>query len=343
MKLRLSVLMLLVVGMQPLVGCKARRGAGSSLRGDPPGGAPQNGGGQLPGLVPIAQNRDWGIQTPANAQGQPGQITPVRALTYCLDRTIMAFPKLIQATNFAVQKINASGVVWTWAVVAPCNANVNLTVGTRNLGMIPGGMPVGGTIPLDTNEPYPYSPSPGGGAPGGGGNPNGGAAGTLAVFIPGGAIVPGQKFIEQGSIVFNNDPSVIWDDTIGSAAFDPIEVALHEFGHAMRLGHAPFEYNDDTVTSVTGSIPAAGVVAIGPGADGVLQTLAKGDDVTNNNNIDAGPDGTVDSGKLANLMEPFAVFGRHGVNPTGAITNNPMAQYNFSPQEIPSLINAATN
>jgi hypothetical protein len=154
------------------------------------------------------------------------------------------------------------------------------------------------------------------GIPGMPGPPAGGG-GTLAYFQAGPAVA--GRLIRSGEIVFN--AAVVWNTGFGTAAYDPIEVAMHEFGHAIRMDHDSVNYNDDDPLEACGSRPAPPAnnpqnqVSITRGNDGMLQTPVIPDDgLTMAGDITVGNNLFVDSGKKMNVMEPEGVFGEHCIN-----------------------------
>src|SRR5207237_7473036 len=89
-----------------------------------------------------------------------------------------------------------------------------------------------------------------------------------------------------------------WDIAIGTPTFDPREVGMHEFGHAIRLKHDDDESDDDVSVFPTGSRPGVNVVIVQRGKDNVLQTSRLGDDaLVLYGDLTAGADGVAVSGK----------------------------------------------
>jgi hypothetical protein len=173
--------------------------------------------------------------------------------------------------------------------------------------------------------------------PGGGGGPGGRprfVQPPLAYFQPG--ILRGGRFIEAAEVVFNWRPGMggvdpKWNTAIGSDAFDPQEVAMHELGHAIRFLHDDVLFDDDITVFPTGSMPGANVTILTSGRDRMLQTVRLPDDVMACGDINAGANGVADSGKKTNVMETFAVKGRHGINPGAGVPAG--SSYRFTDRE----------
>lgn len=160
----------------------------------------------------------------------------------------------------------------------------------------------------------------------------------LAIFQPG-PFLPGRgRVIRYAEIVYNwtlvnGVPDPPWSTWLGSAAFDPVQVGMHEFGHAMRLDHDDVQFDDDVTLVPTGSRPGANVAHIHQGADAIRQTPLRVDDPFAAPNITAGVNGVADSGKATNVMETEAVRGQHGINPFRIPL---LLRYNYSVREVNS-------
>lgn len=187
--------------------------------------------------------------------------------------------------------------------------------------------------------PNPNNPPP---RPGGGGGGGVGAP-PLAVFRPA-PFLPGRgRVIRHAEIIYNwqivqGQPSPPWSTVLGSAAYDPIQVGMHEFGHAMRLDHDDVQFDDDVTLKPTGSIPGANVAHVHHGADALRQTLIWVDDAFVAPNLHAGANGVADSGKATNVMETACAGEQHGINPFRIPA---LGRYNYSFREVVSARAAA--
>ena len=150
--------------------------------------------------------------------------------------------------------------------------------------------------------------------------------------------------IWAGEVVFNwrvpqgrmTDPK--WDIAIGSDTSDPREVAMHEFGHAIRLDHDDVNFDDDVSIFPTGSRSKAQGVIVRKGGDGKLQTWRIGDDGIVAGDLTAGADGVADSGKKRNAMTTRGVRRQHGINPLFGFP--PDSAYSYTDREPETAIAA---
>jgi hypothetical protein len=284
-----------------------------------------------------------------------------RMLTFCVDG---GTPALIAgAARFAASNLANAGFGWNLVDAGACPAGWNLRrpmagqpdirVRAAALGAIQVPPAVGGPYPHDSGgapspSPYPYpypypSPSPPGPMP----NPNdqpvpGGApafaAPPLAYFQPGPFMPGGGRQIQAGEIVFNwqmvngmvNPP---WSINIGDATFDPREVGMHEFGHAIRLLHDDTNFDGDTSLKPTGSRPGANAAIIRPAAGMPVASRILGDDKVDpvTGDLTAGADGVADSGKKMCVMAANAILGQHGINPLLGFPPN--SAYSYTDKE----------
>jgi hypothetical protein len=93
----------------------------------------------------------------------------------------------------------------------------------------------------------------------------------------------GGRQVHAGEIVFNwqvvnNKVNPPWSINIGDLTFDPCEVGMHEFGHAIRLDHDDTNFDGDTSLWLTGSAPGANAAIIRPAAGMPLASRILGDD-----------------------------------------------------------------
>ncbi|GJQ28118.1 MAG: hypothetical protein HBSAPP03_00020 [Phycisphaerae bacterium] len=97
----------------------------------------------------------------------------------------------------------------------------------------PGAMPANPLITVQLDQfTFPIAPPP----------HAGGSADAIALFVPG--ATNGDGKLLDAKILFNVRPGVDWgignnqmDGTDNDFKFDPINVMIHEFGHAFRLDH----------------------------------------------------------------------------------------------------------
>ena len=249
-----------------------------------------------------------------------------RNITYCIRAGTPAI--IVTAVRDAATDLSAAGFGWTLQEVNPCPMGWDLNmpamgqprirVRADDLGEVrTAGRDADQATPYD--EADEYRPLPGSNGPSR--RPGGILAPPLAYFQPG-PFLMGRRDIAAGEIVFNwrvpkgmaADPK--WGTQFGTATFDPREVAMHEWGHAIRMKHDDHPFDDDRRICPEGSAPGANALLVERGDDNVLQTRIRPDDQrTGAGDLDAGANGQGNSGKKANVMEAQAVLGRHTINP----------------------------
>jgi len=299
--------------------------------------------------------------TAASAQVMPGPydqnftwVNNNRILSYCIDAATPAV--IANGVQDAAWLLSAMGSPWTlnnagacpmnWSMRAVPFVQPNIRVRIAPLGAL--NLPANGF----PNQPQEPGSSPTGSGSYGGGssdkpNPNdqppvGGnrvfVSPPLAYFQPG-PFVWGGRQIAYGEVVFNYqvvngvmDPR--WDTAPGTRAFDPIEVGMHELGHAVRLDHDDTVFNDDVVVIPSGAASPLLIpndVAIQKGPDLILQTPAIPDDVIAGGDIVVGNDLWAESGKKMCVMRSGIQRGEHGINPLNGFPAN--SDYAYTDRE----------
>jgi hypothetical protein len=253
-----------------------------------------------------------------------------RNLTFCIDNGTPAM--IAAAVQSAAMDLSNAGFGWMLQMMNPCVMGWDLNkpvAGQQRIRVRVADLGAVATVPRDTDETTPYDEDsdnyralPGGNN--GSSRPGGFARPPLAYFQPG-PYLPGTQEIQSGEIVFNwpfmmgmpkaNDPK--WNTAVGTPTFDPREVAMHEFGHAIRMKHDDFAFDDDRRICPEGSAPGANALIVERGLDNVLQTRIRPDDqpIPKVGDLEAGANGIANSGKKTNVMETLAVLGRHTINP----------------------------
>lgn len=278
-----------------------------------------------------------------------------RGLTFCV---APGTPVVIaDGARDAATTLNAAGFGWFLMDAGVCPANWSLRalpflqpdIRIRIAPLGPLNLAANG-FPNQPHEPD-SSPTPGSGSYGGGntGKPNPNdqpPAGANRVFVnpplayfQSGPFVGGGRQFAYGEVVFNYqvingvaDPR--WDTTVGSRAFDPIEVGMHELGHAIRLDHDNLQFDDDVSVIPSGAaspLLLANDIAVQKGADGVLQTPLLPGDVLIGGDIAVGGNLWADSGKKMNVMRSGIERGQHGVNPFNGVPAN--AEWAYTTRE----------
>jgi hypothetical protein len=302
-----------------------------------------------------------------------------RALTFCVEANTPAV--IANGARDAAITLNQVGSPWflnnvgvcpmNWSLRAIPGIQPDIRIRIAPLGPL-NNLPANGfpELPHETESsptPVPPSPSPSPYPSGGAGKPNPNdqppaganrafpAGPPLAYFQPGPFVAAGRQ-IAYGEVVYNYQlvpdgagnmvPNPRWDTVVGSRAFDPIEVGMHELGHAVRLDHDDLEFNDDVTV-----IPSGGTVlpfipnnvAIQAGNDNILQTPAVLDDILFGTDILVGNDFWAGSGKKMNVMRSGILRGQHGVNPFNglpagaewAYTDREQATFNAAAMHMP--------
>jgi hypothetical protein len=229
------------------------------------------------------------------------------------------------AVEFAASNWSNAGTGWRFVKVAAlANARLRFVPMTATADSLKKGGSWPALIePINRDVPYPYDPTDP--------NPHDQPANDwLAYFAVDSSFNDPNKGgalkVTRARIVFNTD--AWWDIAIGSLKYDPRTVMMHEIGHAARLEHDDTNINDDEELEPVGSrTAAANVLSVGIGADAILQTTKRGDDViVGGMGIDSGADKVVDTSPIDGL-NPFRLqagpnamstedrAGRHGVNP----------------------------
>lgn len=275
-----------------------------------------------------------------------------RTLTFCIrNGTPALIANAVRAAATDLSNANFSwgpqGMVQTWRLqeVNPCPMGWNLQrpvmnqprirVSAEDLGEVRlRGRDADQATPYD-EEDDEYRAAPDGS--GGSRRPGGILTPPLAYFQPG-PFLRGTREIAAGEIVFNwrvpmgmmTDPK--WNTQVGTATFDPREVAMHEWGHAIRMRHDDHVFDDDRRICPEGSAPGANALLVERGPDNVLQTRIRPDDQpTAADDLHAGANGVANSGKKANVLETLAVLGRHTINPGLGFPAN--SDYSYTERE----------